>query len=68
MEWPHGCKRCGGDLVLHWDVRWTYVVCLACDAVQVDEEKLAMIALEGFSRREPREMRRHEDTQERRAA
>ena len=68
MLWPHGCKRCGGDLALNWDGRWSYVMCLHCDAVQVDEEKLAMIALEGWSAREERAPREIKRVQERRAA
>lgn len=47
MNWPKGCKRCGGDLVLQWDGRWCFVACLRCGSVRVDHDALVLV---GFGR------------------
>ena len=43
MYWAKGCKRCGGDLMLEWDETWSYVVCIRCGNVKVEQGQLALI-------------------------
>ena len=45
MVWKNGCPSCAGDLRLAWEERWSYVICDECGMVNVDQDKLALIAI-----------------------
>ena len=47
MYWPKGCQRCGGDLALNWEERWSYVACLGCGDVSVRQDQLAWLGFAG---------------------
>ncbi len=45
MQWPKGCRRCGGDLILQWDGQWSFVACVSCGIVKVEQGQPALAAL-----------------------
>ena len=44
MIWPKGCKRCGGDLMLQWEERWSHVSCMQCGMIKVAQDQLALVS------------------------